>query len=387
MPGRKLTAAFVQSVKRAGKYGDQHGLILRVRRTGSKQWIWRGTVGGRRVDLGLGGYPYTTLREARDRAFEYRRAARSGRHPKALSGSVPTFSEAVERVIEMHRTSWRPGSGSEEEWRRTLRLYAIPRLGAMLVSEISTADIMAVLQPIWGAKAVTARRVRQRIGAVMRWAIAQGYRGDNPAGESVTAALPRNATQPEHFRALPHGEVAAMLAKVRQSDAGSIARLSLEFLVLTAARAGEVRHARWAEIDRTGRVWRIPASRMKARREHRVPLARRALEVLEEARNLGDGSALIFPSSHTGRTLSSGVWWKLLRRLDLDCTVHGFRSSFRDWCGESGVPREVAEACLAHAIGNQAEAAYARSDLLERRRRVMEEWDRYTDGNQASNLR
>ncbi len=249
----------------------------------------------------------------------------------------------------------------------------------MRVSEISTADIMAVLQPIWGAKAVTARRVRQRIGAVMRWAIARGYRADNPAGDAVTAALPRNAAQPEHFRALPHNEVAAVLAKVRQSEAGPCARLSLEFLILTAARAGEVRHARWVEVDRAGRVWAIPASRMKASREHRVPLARRALEVLDEVRNLGDGSPLIFPSSHTGRTLSSGVWWKLLRRLDLDCTVHGFRSSFRDWCGENGVPRELAEACLAHAIGNQAEAAYARSDLLERRRRVMEDWGQYAN--------
>ena len=181
MQGRKLTDAFVRSVDRAGKYGDQHGLILRVRPTGSKQWIWRGTVAGRRVDLGLGGYPYTTLREARNQAFEYRRAARSGRHPKALGRNVPTFSEAAERVIEIHRSSWRAGSGSEVDWRRTLRLYAMPRLGAMRVSEIDTADVMAVLLPIWGAKAVTARRVRQRIGAVMRWAIAQGYR----AGQSL----------------------------------------------------------------------------------------------------------------------------------------------------------------------------------------------------------
>ena len=377
MQGRKLTDAFVRSVDRAGKYGDQHGLILRVRPTGSKQWIWRGTVAGRRVDLGLGGYPYTTLREARNQAFEYRRAARSGRHPKALGRNVPTFSEAAERVIEIHRSSWRAGSGSEVDWRRTLRLYAMPRLGAMRVSEIDTADVMAVLLPIWGAKAVTARRVRQRIGAVMRWAIAQGYRVDNPAGDAITAALPRNTAQPAHFRALPHGELAAVLAKVRQSDAGPCARLSLEFLVLTAARAGEVRHARWVEVDRAGRVWTIPASRMKASREHRVPLARRALEVLEEARSLRNGSALVFPSPQTGGPLSSGVWWKLLRRLGLDCTVHGFRSSFRDWCGENGVPRELAEACLAHAIGNQAEAAYARSDLLERRRCVMEEWDQY----------
>ena len=258
----------------------------------------------------------------------------------------------------------------------------MPGLGTMQVNEISTADVMAVLQPIRGAKGVTARRIRQRIGAVMRWAIARGSRADNPAGEAVTAALPRNAAQPEHFRALPHGEVAAVLAKVRQSEAGPCARLSLEFLVLTAARAGEVRHAPWVEIDRAGRVWTIPASRMKASREHRVPLAPRALEVLEEAENLGDGAPLIFPSSHTARTLNSGVWWKLLRRLDLDCMVDGFGSSFRDWCGENGVARELAEACLAHAVGNQAEAAYARSDLLERRRRVMEEWDQYATGEE-----
>lgn len=377
MPRKKLTDAFVRSVDRAGKYGDQHGLILRVRPTGSKQWIWRGTVSGRRVDLGLGGYPYTTLREARERAFECRKASRSGVDPRARNRRCPTFAEAVEAVIAMHRPSWRPSGGSEAVWRRTLGTYAVPRLGRMQVDEITSADIMAVLKPIWSEKAVTAQRVRQRIGAVMRWAIAEGHRADNPAGDPITAALPRNGRQARHFRALPHGEVAAALATVRQAPAAASVRLSLEFLVLTAARTGEVRGARWEEIDREAGVWKVPGSRMKTGREHRVPLSRRALEVLEEVREPGGGD-LIFPSARSiRRPLGEGTWRGLLRRLGIAATVHGFRSSFRDWCGETGVPREVAEACLAHAIRNQAEAAYARSDLLERRREVMEAWAEY----------
>ena len=377
MPRKKLTDAFVRCVDRAGKYGDEHGLILRVRPTGSKQWIWRGTVGGRRVDLGLGGYPYTTLREARERAFECRKASRAGRDPRVLNRRCPTFAEAVETVIAMHRPSWRPGGESEANWRRTLSTYAVPRLGQMQVDQITSADIMAVLQPIWNEKAVTARRVRQRIGAVMRWAIAQGHRPDNPAGDPITAALPRNGRQSRHFKALPHREVAAALTTVRESSSAAGVRLSLEFLVLTAARSGEVRGARWEEIDDEAAVWRVPGVRTKTGRSHRVPLSRRALEVLDEARAAGGGDPIFRAVPSRRRPLATGVWRALLRRLRIDATVHGFRSSFRDWCGETGVPREVAEACLAHAIRNQAEAAYARSDLLERRREVMEAWAEY----------
>ncbi|MCY4559337.1 MAG: integrase arm-type DNA-binding domain-containing protein [Chloroflexi bacterium] len=377
MPRKKLTDAFVRCVDRAGKYGDEHGLILRVRQTGSKQWIWRGTVGGRRVDLGLGGYPYTTLREARERAFECRKASRSGRDPRVLNRRCPTFAEAVETVIAMHRPSWRPGGESEADWCRTLGTYAVPRLGQMQVDQITSADVMAVLQPIWNQKPVTARRVRQRIGAVMRWAIAQGHRADNPAGDPVTAALPRNGRQSRHFKALPHREVATALATVRESSSAAGVRLSFEFLVLTAARSGEVRGACWAEIDDEAGVWRVPGSRTKTGRSHRVPLSRRALEVLEEAREALGGDPIFRAVPSRRRPLATGVWRALLRRLRIDATVHGFRSSFRDWCGETGVPREVAEACLAHAIRNQAEAAYARSDLLERRREVMEAWAEY----------
>ena len=377
MPRKKLTAAFVRCVDRAGKYGDEHGLILRVRPTGSKQWIWRGTVAGRRVDLGLGGYPYTTLREARERAFECRKASRAGRDPRVLNRQCPTFAEAVEKVIAKHRPSWRPGGESEIDWRRTLETYAVPRLGQMQVDRITSADVMTVLQPIWNEKAVTAGRVRQRIGAVMRWAIAQGHRADNPAGDAITAALPRNGRQSRHFKALPHGEVAKALATVRGCSSAAGVRLSFEFIVLTAARSGEVRGALWEEIDEEAGVWRVPGSRTKTGRSHRVPLSRRALEVLEEARETLGGDPIFRAVRRRRRPLATGAWRELLRRLRIEATVHGFRSSFRDWCGETGVPREVAEACLAHAIRNQAEAAYARSDLLDRRREVMEAWAGY----------
>ena len=287
------------------------------------------------------------------------------------------FSEAGETVIAVHRPSWRPGGGTEADWRRTMGVYAAPRLGQMQVDRITSADVMAVLQPIWHEKAVTARRVRQRIGAVMRWAIVQGHRADNPAGDAITAALPRNARQPRHFKAVPHREVAKALAKVRGSTGAAGIRLSLEFIVLTAARSGEVRGALWEEIDFEEAVWRVPGFRTKTGRSHRVPLSGRALEVLEEAREAGETDPIFRAVPRRRRPMAEGVWRDLLERLGIDATVHGFRSSFRDWCGETGVPREVAEACLAHAIRNHVEAAYARSDLLERRRQVMEAWAEY----------
>ena len=374
-----LTAAFVRTVDRAGKYGDQHGLILRVLPTGSKQWISRGTVRGRRVDLGLGGYPYTSLAEARQTAFEHRKLARAGGDPRALTHSVPTFAEAAEKVISIHRASWRPGSKSEAQWRASLRDYAVPKLGSKRVDQISTADVMAVLLPIWTTKAETARRVRQRVSAVMKWAIAQGYRPDNPAGEALGAALPKNTGHRLHFKALPHAQVAAALDKVRSSRAWVGTKLALEFLVLTAGRSGEVRLAQWDEIDLETATWTVPPHRMKAGRQHRVPLSRRAQDLLHEAREVADGSGLVFPSTSYGRTLSQSTLSKLLRDLSIPSVPHGFRTSFRIWCGETAVAREVAEAALAHVVRNKVEAAYARGDLLERRRQVMEEWSRHVE--------
>ena len=242
------------------------------------------------------------------------------------------------------------------------------------MSEIATADVLDILKPIWSSKPAAARVVRQRIGAVMKWAVAKGYRSDNPAGDAIAAALPRNGNATRHHQALPHGEVSAALAKVRNSGSHAGVRLALEFMVLTATRSNEVRGATWDEFDHD--VWTIPASRMKAKRAHRVPLSRRALEILEEARKRHDDGGIVFRGAKGGG-INASMFSGLLRHLGIEGTPHGMRSSFRDWCSETGVAREVAEAALAHIVKNRVEAAYARSDLLDRRREVVEAWADY----------
>ena len=263
---------------------------------------------------------------------------------------------------------------SEKDWRASLRNYAMPRLGGIQGHRIKTADVMGVLLPIWNEKRVTAKRVRQRVSAVMRWAVAQGYREDNPAGEAIGAALPKNGVRPQHLAALPYVEVSSAIETVRASGAYRGIILAFEFLVLTACRGGEVRGARWSEIDFQAREWRIPAERMKAARTHRVPLSTRALPVLREASALRDNSGLVFPSV-TGRPLSHGLLSKLVRDLGIAAVPHGFRSSFRDWAAEcSDAPREVCELALAHVNSDRVEAAYRRTDLFEKRRQLMEQW-------------
>ncbi len=384
---RRLNAAFVRTVSRPGVYGDQHGLRLRVYKSRkraliSKQWIWRGTVNGTRRDIGLGGFPYVTLAEARQTAFEYRKISKAGGDPKTLRRrpEVPTFAQAAETVIGIHRKGWKDGGKSEMQWKASLRDYAMPKLGRKGVDEITTADVMAVLVPHWHTKTETMRRVRQRIGAVMKWAVAQGHRGDNPAGDAIAAALPKNGSVRQHQRALPFREVGAALTRVRTSDAYRPAVLAFEFLVLTACRSGEVRFATWDEIDFASATWTIPAQRMKARREHRVPLSARALEILHEARALADGSDLIFPSQRA-RAIHGGTVSRLIRELGIDAVPHGFRSSFRDWAAEcTDVPREVCELALAHVNSDRVEAAYRRTDLFDRRRALMEQWSEFVVG-------
>ena len=379
-----LSATFVKSVNVPGRYGDGRGglgLTLLVKpspRPGCrKTWAQSIRINGRKTTLGLGTYPVITLAMARERALENARAVAQGRDPRRASNSVPTFAKAAEIVLAIHAVNWKPGSRSEETWRTSLRDYALPRLGTMRVDAINTADVMAVLLPIWSIKRETARRLRHRIGAVMKWAVAQGYRGDNPAGDAISAALPKTGQRIEHRKALPHAEVGGALERVRASGAYPGLVLALEFLILTAARSGEVRGARWSEIDRDAAVWTVPAERMKAQREHRVPLSDRALAVLDEARQLADGAGLVFPSA-TGRVLSQAGMPKLLRQLGIDAVPHGFRSSFRDWAAEcTEAPREVCELALAHVNSDRVEAAYRRSDLFERRRTLMQQWADY----------
>ena len=381
----RLTARFAATVTKPGRHGDGNGLYLLVKPSGAKSWVLRTVVRGRRCDIGLGGYPLVSLGEARVAAFEHRKLARAGGDPLALRRrrDIPTFEEAARTVIEIHKPTWRPGGKSAEQWESSLRQYVFPRLGAKCVDTITTADVMAVLVPIWTEKAETARRVRQRISAVMKWAVAHGYRADNPAGEAIAAALPRVGGTPRHFRAVHHAEAGDAVRAVRGSQGSLAARLAFEFLVLTAARSGEVRGAVWSEFDLEAAVWTIPGERMKGGREHRVPLSDRALSLLDEARALDDGSGLVFPSPAGRKPMSTSTLSQLLRELDIDAVPHGFRSSFRDWCSEfAQAPGEVAEACLAHVVKG-VEGAYARSDLLDRRRNLMERWAAYL-ANEAS---
>ena len=380
---KKLSASFVKTVNRPGRYGDGRGgfglsLLVKPTTTGrlSKTWSQRLRVHGRPVNVGLGAYPVVTLAEVRKAALENRRTAARGQDPR--SGGVPTFAEAVEAVIAIHSPTWRSRGKYEANWRSTLRNYALPRIGPKPVSAITTADVMGVLlaDDFWNRKRVTAQRVRQRIGAVMKWAVAQGYREDNPAGDAISAALPKNSGRVRHQRALPHAEVAAALDRVRSTGASPTTKLALEMLVLTACRSGEVRRARWPEFDLKSKIWTIPEERTKSGREHRVPLSSGTLKVLDLAKAIGNGDGLVFPGLR-GRRLGDATLSLLLRRHGIPCVPHGMRSSFRDWCSETGVRREVAEAALAHVLKNKVEAAYARSDLLERRREVMEAWSNY----------
>ena len=288
---------------------------------------------------------------------------------------MPTFREAAATVIKLHRPNWR-NAKSLTAWGSTLKVYAYPKIGDMPVDAIEPADVMRCLLPIWNTKRETARKTRQRIGTIMKWAITEGHRKDNPAGDVIGTALPKVGHKTTHQRAMAHGDVAAALRKVRNCNAVTSTKLAFEFLVLTACRSREVREAEWGEVDLDARVWTVPGDRTKTGNEHRVPLSRRAISVLREARGFRE-SDLAFPTA-TGRTMSDNTLSKLLRDLGIAAVPHGFRSTFRDWCGEkTNAPREVAEAALGHKVGNVVEQAYARSDLFEKRRALMESWARY----------
>ncbi|WP_236952760.1 tyrosine-type recombinase/integrase [Methylobacterium phyllosphaerae] len=377
----------VRALKAPGRYADGHGLYLIVDPSGAKRWLLRIVVQGRRRDIGLGGAGLVSLAEAREKALTYRKTARDGGDPmaerKKARATIPTFAEAAELVHAEHEATWR-NSKHAAQWITTLHTYANPHFGTKRIDQIETPDVLRALSPIWLTKGETARRVRQRIGTVLDWAKAAGHRsGDNPVG-GVAKGLPKQSERAEHHAALPYADVPAFVARLRGiSGQGEIGRLAFEFLILTAARTGEVLGARWAEIDEARALWIVPAARMKAGREHRVPLSGRACDVLARARALGSGTALVFPGRRSDQPLSNMVFLMALRRMGSSITAHGFRSSFRDWAAEAtSLPREVAEMALAHTVENRVEAAYRRGDLLEKRRDLMEEWARFTASTQ-----
>lgn len=372
---KPLTAAKVKQAAEPGKYYDENGLYLRVKETGAKAWVQKIVIAGKQRELGLGSATLVTLTEARELARTYRKAAREGRDPIAerrRDGAVPTFDEAVERVYTLHEPSWR-NKKHAAQFRSTLKEYVSPVCGQKRVSEVTSQDVMNALLPIWLGKAETARRVKQRVGVVMKWAIAQGYRQDDPSN-AIGQALPKAARVVKQRKSIPYDEVASCLSAVQASQASASTKLAVELLILTATRSGEVRLAAWSEIDLARGLWTIPAERMKGKAEHVVPLSGRAVDVLTAARALGDGD-LVFPGAKAGRPMSDMTMSKLVKELGFNADVHGFRTSFRVWVQErTNASFEVAEKALAHKTKNKVVAAYARSDLMEKRRQLMQRW-------------
>ena len=361
-------------------------MYLFVQPTGTRSWVQRLVIRGRRPELGLGAAALVPLAKVRELALANCMLARSGGDPlseKRRAEGVPTLAEAAERVLEQKRGGWR-GRWHAQNWWRSMERYAFPRIGGRPVSDVNTADVLEILTPIRHVKAETAGAVRQRIRSVLEWAIAMDLRVDNPCDRVLPVLGPQNDIV-THRLALPHKDVAAAIETVRASGSAQPAvKLAFEFLVLTAARSGEVRLATWDEIDTAGAVWTISAARMKAKREYRVPLCRRAPEILDAARTLGDGNRLVFPM-RSGRPMSMSTLPKMLQYHRIPAVAHGFRSSFRDWAAEeTDHPREIIEAALAHIVRNPVEAAYARSDLFERRRVLMDDWDAYLAGERPA---
>ena len=386
-----LSAAFVRTITEPGRYGDgrgSFGLYLRVHQSTSgritRNWGQRIRIGGQITNVGLGSFPRVTLAMARTRATQNAQMIEEGSDPRTPVATVPTFTSALEAVISIHRDNWKDGGKTEKDWRSKLDAYAMPRIGRKPVNQITSGDVLSVLVPIWADKRPTAMKVRRRVSAVMKWAIAEGYRDDNPAGDAITAALPKTGHTVTHQRALPFADVGAAIATIRDSGAWPATKLAFEFLTLSAARSNEVRLAEWTEIDLDAATWSIPVPRMKAGREHRIPLSRQAVNVLRVARELGDESGLIFPSP-TGKALTDSTISKLVRENNIGCVPHGMRSSFRDWAAEcSDVPREIAEHALGHVEGSAAELAYRRTDYFERRRGLMQAWADYVSCSKVS---
>ena len=393
---RKLSNALTSlSVKNAkpGRYADGGGLYLLVKNARARSWVYRFTLNGKTRDIGLGaaGTGGVTLAKARDLAMAMTLKVKAGTDPlaerereaaeaiaqaQAAQMAQRTFRDEATAYLEKNEEGWR-NPKHRQQWRNTLETYAHPVIGALPVSEIKTTDVLKVIDPIWKTKPETASRVRGRIETILDSAKARGYReGENPArwrGHLEQVLPARTRLSRGHHKAIPYQEIPQFVGRLHQREA--VTALALEFTLLTAARSGEVLGATWNEIDFDKMAWIIPANRMKAAKEHRVPLVARAVEIIELLRPLG--SDWLFPASGGGK-LSSMAMTMLMRRMQVDATVHGFRSSFRDWVAEcTNHGHEVAEMALAHTIESRVEKAYRRGDLLEKRRALMSDWASY----------
>lgn len=390
---KELSALEVGRIKSPGLHavGGVAGLHMQVTPTGARTWILRAMIAGKRRDMGMGGFPDVTLAQAREKAREARACVERGVDPvaeraaarsalMAERGAMTTFEEAARQFISAKSAEWKNVKHGQQ-WTNTLEAYAFPFVGKLACADIALPHVLKILEPIWTTKTETATRLRGRIESVLDWATVRGFRkGENPARwkghlDKILPA-PGKVAKVEHHEAVAVDDVAAFMQDLRKRD--GVAAKALEFLILTVVRSGEVRGAVWSEIDLAGRVWKIPPERMKAGKEHRVPLSDEALRLLEALPRVA-GNDLVFPSPR-GLVLSDMTLTAVMRRMERKEVPHGFRSTFRDWAAErTNYPREVAEMALAHTIGNAVEAAYRRGDLFEKRARMMAEWAKFCD--------
>jgi integrase len=392
---KEMGALEVSRIVRRGMnfVGGVAGLGLNVNTGGSRSWVFRARVAGVRRDMGLGGFPDVTLSQAREMARIARAKIRAGVDPIeearaarsaliAARMSAVSFSKATEQYLEAHEAAW-SNPKHRQQWENTLTTYAGPKIGQMLVRDIELPHVLSVLEPIWREKTETASRLRGRMESVLDWATARGYRsGPNPARwkghlDKLLPA-PGRIAKTDHHRSLPYEDMPTFFAQLHLQE-GSGAR-ALEFVILTAGRSGEVRGATWDEFDLNAGKWAIPASRMKAKKEHRVALSAQAVALLQAQKELRV-SEFVFPSPRDGVMVSDMTLSAVLRRMKVDAVPHGFRSTFRNWAAETtNYPREIAELALAHVVGSEVERAYMRSDLFEKRRALMQDWADFVSG-------
>jgi integrase len=395
---QRLNALSISRAKKPGMYADGDGLYLQVTHAGARSWIFRYTMHGRQREMGLGSALTLSLAEAREKAGDARRLKANGIDPidakrseKAAAAAEAsrqvTFEQACEAYIAAHAPGWRNAKHGQQ-WRNTLKTYAYPMCRSVPVSSIDTGVVMKILGPIWSDKTETANRVRGRMEAILDWARTRGHRhGENPArwrGHLENLLPKRGKVQKvEHHSSLSYDQVPEFMAKLRKQE--GVAACALQFLMLTAARTGEVIGATWSEIDLKKGIWTVPAQRIKAGKEHRVPLQPAAIRLLEQVAPLKGKHDFVFPGGKKDKPLSNGAFLALLERMGRgDITAHGFRSSFRTWAGEQTTfPREVIEAALAHAIGDKVEAAYLHSDFFGKRRELMLAWAEFCGGPKA----
>lgn len=391
---KRLTALKVSRTGKPGLYADGGGLYFQISSSGGRSWIFRYRMGGRKTprDMGLGSLNTVSLSEAREKATEARKfidqgidpieARKAARSAQALDDAkAMTFKACATAYIDAHKAGWRNAKHAEQ-WTATLETYAYPKFGKLPVAAIDVGLVLKVLEPIWKTKTETASRVRGRIEQILDWAKTRGFRaGDNPARwrGNLQNLLPKRTKvqKVKHHPALPYPEIGAFMKQLRTRE--GVAALALEFLILTTARTSEVTRATWDEIDLKGKVWRVPPDKIKGEKEHRVPLSAPAIAVLKRIKKEYEADDFVFPGGMVGKPLSSGGMMSVLKRMGLhDLTVHGFRSTFRDWAAEqTSYPNEVCEMALAHVVGDKTEAAYRRGDLLKKRERLMADWAAY----------